>query len=83
MDGIPTYSNDNGMTIFRNQKFWYLGSVESWPPVTYYRCVELEDCAANGPLPPTPGKWTTNTKFGTDPIPVVSSSPCGGDNDEL
>jgi hypothetical protein len=83
MDGAATYSNDQGMTLFRNQKFWYMGSVESWPPVTYYRCVEYENCNANEVTPPVPGQWTTNKKFGKDPTPVISSTPCGGDSDEL
>jgi hypothetical protein len=76
MDGVSTFTNDNGMAIFRSQKFWYAGSLESWPPVTFYRCVEMEDCNGGLDHPPTPGKWTTNKKFGKDPIPIVQSTPC-------
>ena len=83
MDGVSTFLNDNGMAIFRSKKFWYLGNIESWPPVTYYRCVEIEDCNAALDSPPTPGKWTTNKKFGKDPIPVVQFIPCEQENDEL
>jgi hypothetical protein len=78
----PTFVNDNNMAFFQNSKFWYLGSLDSWPPVTYYRCVDYEGCNAEEPTPPTPGKWVTNKKFGKDPIPIVQSTPCA-QNDEL
>eukprot|EP00602_Paraphysomonas_sp_CaronLab_P001986 CAMPEP_0185023492 /NCGR_PEP_ID=MMETSP1103-20130426/6159_1 /TAXON_ID=36769 /ORGANISM="Paraphysomonas bandaiensis, Strain Caron Lab Isolate" /LENGTH=127 /DNA_ID=CAMNT_0027556107 /DNA_START=89 /DNA_END=472 /DNA_ORIENTATION=+ len=83
MDDAPTYVNDNGMAFFRNNKFWYLGSLESWPPVTYYRCVDYEGCNANEVIPPSPGKWTTNKKFGKEPTPVVSMTPCDQGSEEL
>ena len=42
MDGVHVFSNEKGTSFFRNKGFWYLGDLEPWPPVTYYRCVELE-----------------------------------------
>ncbi len=82
IEGAPTYVNNNGMAFFNSNSFWYLGSLESWPPTTAYRCVDYEGCNANEKVPPVPGKWTTNRKFGKDPIPVVQTVPCD-QNDEL
>jgi len=41
MDGVPTYTNAKEMTFFRNNGFWYLGSLASWPPETHYRSTVL------------------------------------------
>ena len=70
------------MSFFSCNNFWYLGSLNSWPPETYYRCVDNEGCNTHQNVPPTPGKWTVNRKFGKDPIPIVQTTPCV-QNDEL
>jgi hypothetical protein len=44
LDGAPTYSNSNDLSIFRNKGFWYIGNLAPWPPVTAYRCVEQQGC---------------------------------------
>jgi hypothetical protein len=78
-DGVDVYSNENDMSFFRSNGFWYLGNLEPWPPETHYRCVEPEGCNFQGEIPPTndEGKWRGNRKFNSEKPPVVSTSPCG------
>jgi hypothetical protein len=80
--GRPTYVNDREMAFFNNNNFWYLGSLESWPPATHYRCVDYEGCNMNENDLPIPGKWTINRKLGKEPLPVIQETPCAS-NDEL
>merc|ERR1719316_2559336 len=49
-DGAPKFTNSNGMTVFRNNGFWYMGDMVEWPPKTFYRCVE--GCASGTATPP-------------------------------
>lgn len=78
VDGASIFSNENDMSFFRNNGFWYLGNLEPWPPETHYRCVEAEGCNFQGELPPTSdqGKWKGNRKFNSEKPPVISSNPC-------
>lgn len=80
VDGADVYSNENDMSFFRSNGFWYLGNLEPWPPETHYRCVEPEGCNFQGEVPPTneEGKWKGNRKFNSEKPPVVSASPCAG-----
>ncbi len=39
VDDFPVYVNDEGMGIWRHEKFWYAGDFNVWPPDTQYRCV--------------------------------------------
>ena len=41
-DGVPKYTNENGMSIFRHNGYWYMGDLRPWPPV------------ASAPVPPSP-----------------------------
>merc|ERR550537_782404 len=75
-DGVSVYSNANDLSIFRNNGFWYIGNLGPWPPETFYRCVEPEECNAEENLPPVPGKWSASKKFGKEPVPVISATPC-------
>jgi hypothetical protein len=56
-----------------------MGNLSPWPPETHYRCVEAEGCNYDMTNPPTSaeGAWSTNVKFGVDPVPVISKEPCG------
>jgi len=88
MDGMPVFSNANDRSFFRNKGFWYLGDLGPWPPETHYRCVEAEGCNPGGELPPTTaeGAWTASKRFGKEPVPVITSTPCseqGKGTDEL
>jgi len=86
MDNAPTYTNAQDMSFFRNKGFWYLGNLGPWPPETHYRCVEAEGCNAGVDMPPTnaEGVWSASKRFGKDPVPVVSHTPCADNQgDEL
>lgn len=83
IDGAPSYVNENDMAFFRHSGFWYIGDLQQWPPVTHYRCVDDgcnsgEDYPADNSL----GKWTVNKRFGKEPIPTISLTPCDS-SDEL
>ena len=43
-DNTPVYQNDNERFFFRNKGFWYIGDLAPWPPVTYFRCVDGDEC---------------------------------------
>lgn len=85
MDGVPTYTNNNDLTFFRNRGFWYLGSLTTWPPETHYRCVDSVGCTNGESIPPDSlvGRWTVNKKFGKEPLPQISFSPCDSAKDDL
>mmetsp|Transcript_5068 Transcript_5068/g.6995 ORF Transcript_5068/g.6995 Transcript_5068/m.6995 type:complete len:147 (-) Transcript_5068:185-625(-) len=72
-DASPTFTNENGMSIWRNQGFWYMGNLEPWPPETHYRCVM--DCPRNADDPPLQGYKRTK-QHGIDPSPVLQESSC-------
>ena len=84
IDGTPSFVNENDMAFFRHNKFWYLGDLHQWPPVTHYRCVDYEGCNAGKEIPAdnSAGKWVVNKRFGKEPIPSISFTPCDM-NDEL
>lgn len=83
-NGAPTFTNNNDMSFYRNNGFWYLGSLASWPPVTYYRCVDSEGCNYAMDVPNTDGKsWTSNKRASKHPFPQFSTEPCRAAVDEL
>ena len=84
IDGVPSYVNENDMAFFRHSGFWYLGDLQQWPPVTHYRCVNFEGCnnGEDHPADNTMGNWAIIKRFGKEPIPSISFSPCET-NDEL
>jgi len=83
-DGVPSYINAQKKSVFRNNGFWYLGDVTSWPLETHYRCVGHENCPMKRPSPPIPGTWTVNRQVGKKPVPVLQSTPCAkSEQDEL
>lgn len=81
-DGVPSYINANKKSVFRNNGFWYVGDVSSWPLETHYRCVGHESCPMKRPTPPVPGVWTVNRQVGKAPEPVLQLTPCAA-QDEL
>mmetsp|Transcript_5332 Transcript_5332/g.5494 ORF Transcript_5332/g.5494 Transcript_5332/m.5494 type:complete len:134 (+) Transcript_5332:48-449(+) len=85
MDGVPTFTNSNEMSFFRNNGFWYLGDLTSWPPKTHYRCVQPEGCNVGEAVPPTTaqGVWTVNKALGTEPIPEITLTQCASSKEEL
>jgi hypothetical protein len=82
-DGVPSYVNAKGKSVFRNNGFWYVGDVSSWPLETHYRCVGHENCPMKRPNPPIPGTWTVNRQVGKAPEPVLQTTPCAALLDEL
>lgn len=79
MDGVAVYSNANDLSFFRNKGFWYLGNLGPWPPETHYRCVEPEGCGPGAETPPLSaegGGWSASKRFGKEPVPVVTATPC-------
>lgn len=84
IDGATSYVNENDMAFFRHSGFWYLGDLQQWPPVTHYRCVDFEGCNSgeDHPAESSSAKWTINKRFGKEPIPTISFTPCDS-NDEL
>jgi len=78
LDGVHTFTNEHGKSFFRNKGFWYLGDLEPWPPITYYRCVEPEGCNYGLDNPPTSeeGEWSGNKKQNTDGPTLIQSEPC-------
>mmetsp|Transcript_10763 Transcript_10763/g.13054 ORF Transcript_10763/g.13054 Transcript_10763/m.13054 type:complete len:119 (+) Transcript_10763:50-406(+) len=78
-DGSPKYVNEEGMSIFRHQGYWYLGDMAPWPPVTHYRCIE--GCGYNSPTPPLNG-YQPKKNIGESPAPILQEEPCVV-NDEL
>lgn len=78
VDGADVFSNENDMSFFRSNGFWYLGNLEPWPPETHYRCVEPDGCNFKGDIPPTneEGVWRGNRKFNSEKPPVISLLPC-------
>lgn len=85
MDGVPTFSNANDMSFFRNKGFWYLGNLAPWPPETHYRCVEPEGCNYGAEFPPTTeeGAWKPAKKYDKGNLPLISAQPCVQANEEL
>jgi len=80
-DGVPTYTNANERTFFRNNGFWYLGNTGPWPPETHYRCVDPEEperCNFQQDFPPsnTDGRWVGSARFNDGKPPVISLTPC-------
>ena len=63
----------------------YLGNVAPWPPETHYRCVEIEGCGEGWLFPPSAadGEWSVSKRYGREPAPVVSLTPCVATSDEL
>jgi hypothetical protein len=78
-DGAPKFVNENGMSVYRHQGYWYFGDMAPWPPMTYYRCIE--GCGYNSPAPPLTG-FQPKKGVGAAPSPVLQSEPCAV-NDEL
>jgi hypothetical protein len=85
MDGVPTFSNANDLSFFRNKGFWYLGNLAPWPPETHYRCVEAEGCNYGLNYPPSTneGAWKPAKKHDKGNLPVISTEPCVQANEEL
>ena len=82
MDGAQFYTNENDNSIYRSKGFWYIGDLGPWPPQTHYRCVDYEGCTYEEATPPLDGLWASKKKVGVEPLPVLSTTPCGG-HDEL
>eukprot|EP00613_Pedinella_sp_CCMP2098_P006359 CAMPEP_0171610154 /NCGR_PEP_ID=MMETSP0990-20121206/9884_1 /TAXON_ID=483369 /ORGANISM="non described non described, Strain CCMP2098" /LENGTH=122 /DNA_ID=CAMNT_0012173517 /DNA_START=31 /DNA_END=399 /DNA_ORIENTATION=+ len=78
-DGSPKYANEEGMSIFRHQGYWYMGDMEPWPPETHYRCIE--GCGYNEPTPPLTG-FQLKKNVGVASPPILQLEPCA-ENDEL
>lgn len=85
MDGVPTFSNANDMSFFRNKGFWYLGNLAPWPPETHFRCVEAEGCNYGQSEPPSSveGAWKPAKKYDKGNLPMISNEPCVQANEEL
>ena len=77
------YENNNGMSFFTNNKFWYLGDLTVWPPLTHYRCIDItnDTCNYGKNYPPLSldVAWTVATKHGKSPVPTISYDPCPAD----
>lgn len=84
MDDAPIYTNANDLSIFRHNKFWYIGNLAPWPPETHFRCVEAEDCGFDELVPPvtTGENWKGSKRFKKEGTPTVSFEPCAA-TDEL
>ena len=78
-DGTSKFINENGMSVYRHQGYWYIGDMAPWPPVTYYRCIE--GCGYNSETPPLTG-YQPKKGVGVSPSPVLKLEPCTV-NDEL
>ena len=78
--GRLTYTNEQGMSFFRNRNYWYLGDLTTWPPETHYRCVGSDDqCGGINeilPFPSSTGGWTSNKRFGSETLPEIVRGPC-------
>ena len=85
MDGAPVFTNANEISFYRNNGFWYIGDLTTWPPRTHYRCVQPEGCNVKGEVPPTTseGVWTVNKAVGKEPSPEISLENCDKSKDEL
>lgn len=85
IDGVPTFSNSNEVSFYRNKGFWYIGNLGPWPPETFYRCVEPEGCNFNLAVPPasTEGDWKPAKKYAASSLPLISHSPCTVTDKEL
>ena len=71
----PTWTNAQGKTIFAHGPFWYIGDLSPHPVETGYRGVV--DCPRNADEPGTDCVYTAS-KNGREPVPVLSTAPCGG-----
>ena len=78
-DNSPKFVNEEGMSIYRHQGYWYIGDLEPWPPETHYRCIE--GCGHNQEMPPASG-YMPKKLVGIYPAPVLQDEPCAV-NDEL
>ena len=86
IDGVPSYTNANELSFFRNKGFWYMGNLGPWPPETHFRCVDMEKCAYEGDFPSLgeDAAWTVNKKVSGDiDTPKFSESPCSRSDEEL
>ena len=79
-DSVPTFTNENDRSFFRNKGFWYLGSLANWPPDTYFRCVDGEGCTMNEESPSVSG-YSINKKYESKglTIPAISLTKCPTD----
>merc|ERR1712227_960020 len=39
--GSYIYTNEEGRSIWQNRGFWYIGDMTTWPPETYFRCMNM------------------------------------------
>ena len=76
----PTWTNAQGKTIFAHGPFWYIGDLSPHPVETGYRGVV--DCPRNADEPGTDCVYTAS-KNCREPVPVLSTAPCGGGAGEL
>ena len=86
VDGVPSYTNGNEMSFFRNKGFWYLGNLGPWPPETHFRCVDLENCGFEAEFPNIAdnAEWSNNKKYSGDiSTPKFSTTPCSNVAEEL
>lgn len=72
-DGVFRYTNENGISVYRHNGYWYMGDMRPWPPVTTYRCVF--ECPKDEDFPPLV-TFETNAKKGKDPAPILQAEPC-------
>ena len=70
----PTWTNAQGKSIFAHGPFWYIGDLSSHPVETGYRGVT--DCPRDADEPGTDCVYTAS-KNGREPVPVLSTAPCG------
>ena len=71
----PTWTNAQCKTIFAHGPFWYIGDLSPHPVETGYRGVV--DCPRTADAPGTDCVYTAS-KNGREPVPVLSTAPCGG-----
>lgn len=59
---MTVFTNENDISIFNNNKLWYIGDLNPWPPITYYRCQDPLACY-DKPFPSTEASsWKPNVK---------------------
>eukprot|EP00937_MAST-01D_sp_MAST-1D-sp2_P000385 g385.t1 len=78
-DGVPKYTNEHGLSIFRHNGYWYFGDLKPWPPVTHYRCVA--DCPKDEDAPHPSYDFETNPQKGKDPAPAIQAEACGSEEE--
>jgi len=68
--GSYIYTNEEGKSIWQRHGFWYIGDMSSWPPQTYFRCLDMP-CTYNRDFPSLEGYKVTKEyeeTYSTPPI---------------